>query len=104
MKKKHLLKKSLGEIFSGEVSDKYTTIKDKKNNNKDIISNLSEGGKNIELINILNIKFIDCLNHFMGFKKSEPLSGMTEFEKIIFKDKTDKNNLLYYAKHYEEKI
>ena len=40
----------------------------------------------------------------MGFKKSEPLSGMTEFEKIIFKDKTDKNNLLYYAKHYEEKI
>ena len=29
---------------------------------------------------------------------------MTEFEKIIFKDKTDKNNLLYYAKHYEEKI
>ena len=101
---KAFIEKSLGEIFSGEVSAKYTTIKDKKNTNKDIISNLSEGGKNIELINILNIKFIDCLNHFMGFKKSEPLSGMTEFGTIIFKDKTDKNNLLYYAKHYEEKI
>ena len=28
---------------------------------------------------------------------------MTEFKNIEFTDKIDKNNLLYYAKHYKEK-
>ena len=104
VEERKFIQKTLGEIFSDEVSSKYTTIKNKKTFNKDIITKIKEKGKNIELINIFNVKFIDCLNHFMGFKKSEPLTNMTKFNDIIFTDSIDKDNLLYYSKHYEEKI
>lgn len=104
VEERKFIQKTLGEIFSDEVSSKYTTIKNKKTFNKDIITKIKEKGKNIELINIFNVKFIDCLNHFMGFKKLEPLTNMTKFNDIIFTDNIDKGNLLYYSKHYEELI
>ena len=95
---KQFINKTLGEIFSNKVSRKYTTIRDKDNFNKKKIDELKKS--NNELKDIFNIKFIDCLNHFMGHKKSELLSGMKEFKDIILKNKIEKNNLLYYSKNY----
>ena len=95
---KIFINKTLGEIFSNKVSSKYTTIRDKDNFNKKKIDEIKES--NNKLNDIFNITFIDCLNHFMGHKKSELLSGMTEFKDIILEDKIEKNNLLYYSKNY----
>ena len=95
---KQFINKTLGEIFSNKVSRKYTTNRDKDNFNKKKIDELKKS--NNELKDIFNIKFIDCLNHFMGHKKSKLLSGMKEFKDIILKDKIEKNNLLYYSKNY----
>ena len=97
---KIFINKTLGEIFSNKVSSKYTTIRDKDNFNKKKIDEIKES--NNKLNDIFNIKFIDCLNHFMGHKKSELLSGMTEFKDIILEDKIGKNNLLYYSKNYTD--
>ena len=95
---KKFINKTLGEIFSNKVSRKYTTNRDKDNFNKKKIDELKKS--NNELKDIFNIKFIDCLNHFMGHEKSELLSGMTKFKDIIFDDEIEKNNLLYYSKNY----
>ena len=95
---KQFINKTLGEIFSNKVSRKYTTNRDKDNFNKKKIDEMKKS--NNELKDIFNIKFIDCLNHFMGHEKSELLSGMKEFKDIILKDKIEKNNLLYYSKNY----
>ena len=97
---KIFINKTLGEIFSNKVSSKYTTIRDKDNFNKKKIDEIKES--NNKLNDIFNITFIDCLNHFMGHKKSELLSGMTEFKDIILEDKIGKNNLLYYSKNYTD--
>lgn len=97
---KIFINKTLGEIFSNKVSSKYTTIRDKDNFNKKKIDEIKKS--NNKLKDIFNITFIDCLNHFMGHKKSELLSGMTEFKDIILEDKIEKNNLLYYSKNYTD--
>ena len=114
------MNKTLGEIFSSEVSRKYTTNRDKDNFNKKIIDDIIKSNKELkDLKDIFNITFIDCLNHFMGHKKLELLSGMKEFKDIMVlrengglkpknnkladtvEDITEKNNLLHYSENYE---
>ena len=91
--------KTLGEIFSNKVSDRFSTIQNKVDYNKEKIDKLRN--INNELKNIFDITFIQCLNHFIGKESLELLNGMTTFEKIAFNDEILKTNLWYVCSNYE---
>ena len=103
---KEFLYKTLGEIFSDPISNKHTTIQNKKNFNKDKIDRLRK--KDPELEKIFDVKFIQCLNHFMGIKKLDELNGMKIFDEIKTSekkiDKMEEENLKFISIDYEEKI
>ena len=103
---KEFLYKTLGEIFSDPISNKHTTIQNKKNFNKDKIDRLRK--KDPELEKIFDVKFIQCLNHFMGIKKLDELNGMKIFDEIKTSekkiDKMEENNLKFISIDYEERI
>ena len=103
---KEFLYKTLGEIFSDPISNKHTTIQNKKNFNKDKIDRLRK--KDPELEKIFDVKFIQCLNHFMGIKKLDELNGMKIFDEIKTSekkiDKIEEENLKFISIDYEEKI
>ena len=103
---KKFLYKTLGEIFSDPISNKHTTIQNKKNFNKDKIDRLRK--KDPELEKIFDVKFIQCLNHFMGIKKLDELNGMKIFDEIKNSekkiDKMEENNLKFISIDYEERI
>ena len=103
---KEFLYKTLGEIFSDPISNKHTTIQNQKNFNKDKIDRLRK--KDPELEKIFDVKFIQCLNHFMGIKKLDELNGMKIFDEIKTSekkiDKIEEDNLKFISIDYEEKI
>ena len=103
---KEFLYKTLGEIFSDPISNKHTTIQNKKNFNKDKIDRLRK--KDPELEKIFDVKFIQCLNHFMGIKKLDELNGMKIFDEIKTSekkiDKIEEENLKFISIDYEERI
>lgn len=97
--------KTLGDIFSRKITTKYKTIGDKKNFNKNRIENLKL--TNPELKNIFDVTFIQCLNHFMGYKKIDVLNGMKIFDEIKAKeniDEMEEKNLKFLTANYEETI
>jgi len=96
------MNKTLGEIFSNKVSDRFSTIQNKVDYNKEKIDKLRNS--NNELKNIFDITFIQCLNHFIGKESIELLNGMTTFEKIAFNDEILKTNLWYVCSNYEKLI
>ena len=102
---KEFLYKTLGEIFSAPISNKYTTIQNRENFNKNRIDRLRE--KYTELKKIFDVKFIDCLNHFMGIQSLDILDGMKIFDGIKTTEKIDKMeelNLKFISEDYEKKI
>lgn len=93
---------TLGEIFSNRISNKYTTIKDKDNYNKKKINELCR--RNERLKKIFNVKFIECLNHFIGKETKEELEGMKTFEELVFNDEMNKKNLKLIAFNYVQRV
>ena len=53
MKSKYF-RKTLGEIFSAEISDRCSTFKDNKNYNKKLIDDLRKNSKDVEINDLLN--------------------------------------------------
>ena len=96
------LHKSLGNIFSTSISKKYSRFKDEENFNKNKINELKLLDKDIK--NILDIKFNECLNHFICKKSNEKLNGMKTINQVKFKEEKDKLNLIYYANNYENNL
>ena len=100
------INKTLGEIFSFPISNRYTTIREKKNYNKIKIDELKK--IDTDLKNIFDIKFIQCLNHFMEIENINVLKGMKTFEEIKSKEKTidkmEEYNLKFISSYYEEII
>ena len=95
--------KTLGNIFSGPLSNKYTTINNKNNFNEEIIEKIKKHGG--ELKQILDIKFIDCFKHFMGIGKPIALlSDMTTFQDITIEDEIEKEYFIKISQDYEEEI
>ena len=104
--------KTIGEIFSGNISEKYTDFT--KNHNKIIINQLINEN-NLYIKNyfnkIFNLKFIDCLDHFIGKEHIDILNGLKCYEdkdikgKIIKKYGDGENyskNLEYYLNNYQD--
>ena len=103
---KDFLNKTLGEIFSEDISSRITTYHKKHNNLliKALINEKDEDKKNY-FKKLFNITFIDCLKHFRGCQKIEELEGMRGFNDIKskYKDDTDYlKSLEYYIMNYEE--
>lgn len=101
---KIFLNKELKDIFSVNVSSKY---KCKKDHNKIIIDKLfkEEGNEKIELKNIFNLTFCECLKHFRGSTFIPELNGMITFKQYKEKFLNDKDYLEsfdYLIMNYEK--
>lgn len=104
---RNLLNKSIGDIFSEDISTRYTNYP--ITHNKQLINSL----KNNDNYNpqyfrdLFNLKFIDCLQHFRGSKYIKLLEGLKGFDSIKEKYEEDMNynkSLKYYIMNFEEII
>ena len=93
--------KTLGDILSSKISDKYSTIQDKDYNKKIIDKIKSYDG---ELKNIFDITFIKCLNHFIEKEKIDLLEGMNTFSQVKFEDEDEKEYIRYIGENYEDEL
>ena len=100
---KSFMYKTLGTIFSDKISKKYTSLTEyeRENNNNINIKILKE---NKELKDILDITFIQCLNHYIGKVSNDKLKGMKAFEQYKSKDENHKRKLKRYGLNYEELV
>ena len=80
---KILLYKKIGDIFSEDISKKYTNLP--LNHNRIIINKLmneEDKYKKIYFENLFNLKFIQCLKHFIGDEYNPFLDGLKCFSDI----------------------
>ena len=87
---KAFLQKTLKDIFSENISNRYHKPSDY---NKTLIDNLINSGKEENKIffkKLFDVKFIECLEHFRKSKEIEVLKGLTLFDDLI-NYKKDKN-------------
>ena len=107
---KEFLNKKLVEIFSGDISSKYSRFP--TNHNKELIKSLineNDEKKKILFNKIFNLSFVDCLNHFRGSKKIVELEGVSNLDNYLKSKKTNFNeeysNLFkYFVNNYENVI
>ena len=81
---KDFLEKTLGVIFSGDISSKYSCYPSTHNKNliESLINEKDDKIKNI-FKNIFNLTFVDCMNHFRGSKIVEELEGMNNLDDFL---------------------
>ena len=97
---KLLLNKTIKEIFSENISSKFTNYQ--KDFNKKLIEKLinEEGCKeNREYFKVVfNFTFLDCLKHFNKTKEIKELDGMDSINDVLeeFNDDKEYKNILYY--------
>ena len=93
---KQLLNKTLKEILSGEVSNKYKLHSPQ--HNKDLIERLindKDKNKSNYFIRLFQLTFMDCLNHFRGSIIIDELKGMKQFDEYYKQQKVGNNNEMY---------
>ena len=105
---KDFLNKTLGDIFSEDISQRYTSYNPHHNQTliKALINEKDEDKKTY-FKKLFNITFKDCLKHFRGSQKVEELEGMKGFNDIKPKYKDDIDYLSCLESNimnYEEKI
>ena len=105
---KDFLNKTLGEIFSEDISSRITTYHQKHNSLLiEALTNEKDEDKKTYFKKLFNITFKDCLKHFRGSQKVEELEGMKGFNDIKPKYKDDIDYLSCLESNimnYEEKI
>ena len=105
---KKFIYKTIGEIFSGDISSKYTSYL--PTHNKQIIElliNEQDENKRLYFKKLFDIKFIQCVESFSGSKYYEELKDMKKFKdfKNSFKNDPKYFELLdYYLKNFEDII
>ena len=89
---KNFLHKTLDEIFSADISSKYSIhlMTHNKNLIESLINDEDEQKRNV-FIKIFNLTFLDCLNHFRGSQKFEELEGVNELEDYLKDSKIEVN-------------
>jgi hypothetical protein len=104
----NLIHKTLREIFSDNISSKYTDYL--KNHNKIIIDKLLND-KDEKIASyfqkLLNITFLQCVRKFSGSNEIKELEGFTKFNDIknkLFDDSKYIEAMEYYLNNYESKI
>ena len=89
-----LLNKEIYKILNNDISNKVKN-KDKKFNYK-LINQIINDKKYKDIIDILNLPFLNCINHFIGKENEEALNG---FEKYYSQKKKD--SIINYKKKFE---
>ena len=102
----NFLNKTLYDIFSDNISKKYT-LYPLEHNKKIIDSIINDKDINISTYfkNLFALTFTDCLMHFRGDKKIEELNGLNGLDLVISKYENDEEyykTLIYYFYNYEE--
>ena len=103
---KLFLNKTLGDIFSDNISSRYTNFL--PNHNKKVVNYL-KNENNPEISDyfkkIFDLSFLDCLKYFRGSDNTiNQLQGMTRFDAIRNKYKDDEDyikSLDYYIMNFE---
>lgn len=104
---KEFINKNIGEIFSNNISSRFTNFS--KSHNKSLIINLlneeDEGKKNF-FRRLFGLTFLQCLEHFRGTVFYVELDGLIQINDIINNiiDEEYKANLIYYFENYEKII
>ena len=104
----NFLNKNLGDIFSSNISTKYSNYN--ANHNKNLIKNLlkeEDENKRLYFIKFFNLTFLQCLRHYIGEESIDILNGLTCFNKeknTIDEDEEYIEILAQYIKTYEERI
>jgi hypothetical protein len=94
---KDFLDKKLEEIFSLDISSKYSRYD--PTHNKDVINSLindPDETRSTLFTKIFNLTFVECLNHFRGSKKIKDLDGLSTLEDYIKEKKKDQKDEEYY--------
>ena len=102
---KDLLQKNLGDIFSDDISSKYTIFPVEHNRNLITKFLNEEDEEKKEYFNkLFSITFMDSLEHFRGSKIINELIGLKEIESIKSDDEEYLNQLRFYFNNYEKII
>ena len=102
------LNKSLKDIFSEDISSKFTNFP--PNQNKTIIENLlneRDLEKRQKFKNLFSLTFLNCLEHYRGTKIFIELKGFEKYDNIEEKFRDDKEYIKlfkYYISCFEEII
>ena len=100
------LDKKLGDIFSEDISTRFTIYP--LYHNKQVITDLNneaDDNKRIYFNNLFNISFLECLKHFRGdivINELIGLSGMKNIEETYKEDNEYLETLKYYIMYYED--
>jgi hypothetical protein len=103
---KKFLEKPLKDIFSVEISKRYTNYLESHNKNliNFLMNEEEDENKRVYFNNLFNLKFIECLEHFRGQADYIHLEGMKTFDEIkddFAKDKNYLDVLTNYVEEYE---
>ena len=99
------LKKTLGDIFSEDISSKYSNFFPE--HNKELIirlKNEEDQNKKNYFEKLFNITYLQCINHFIGIKKIDELNGLKCFSQLKYEMNGEKEYIDYiefYLKNYE---
>lgn len=107
---KQFIYKTIGEIFSEDVSKRFTNFP--LDHNKKLIEKLTQEKdekKKKFFSNLFDLTFIDCMKHFTGEKYIDELKGFDGFEQVMedLKKKYKEDgedyveSLKYYLNNYE---
>ena len=103
---KMFLNKKLSEIFSVNISTRYTNYKPQ--HNKLLISKLlndEDETKRNYFNKLFNLTFVECLRHFNGSRNIPILNGLTLFNELNKENEIDEeyqNTLSCYINNYEK--
>jgi hypothetical protein len=102
------LDKTLGDIFSENISSRYTTYPPNHNNIliKELLNDKDES-KNTYFKKLFSLTFSDCLKHFRGSQIKEELEGLKGFDNINSEFGNDEDYIKiikYYIMNYEDII
>ena len=105
---KDFLDKTLGDIFSENISSRYTTYPLNHNNTliKELLNDKDES-KNTYFKKLFSLTFSDCLKHVRGSQIKEELEGLKGFDNINSEFRNDEDYLKiikYYIMNYEDII
>ena len=102
---KEFLNKSLKDIFSENISKRYTYPLDHNKNLINRLMNEKDEKKRIYFNNLFNLTFLECLKHFRGdynISELEGLNGLNEIKKKYENDSDYLNLLNYYFLNFED--
>ena len=103
---KNFLSKTLGEIFSDDISTKFTCYR--PDHNKLLIISLKneeDQNKKNYFTKLFNITYLQCIYHIIGYQKIDELSGLiciSQLKEEMSEEKEYIQCIEYFLNNYEK--